>query len=243
MTVESCSILCGFDDYVFFGVEAGSECWCADTINPNATPTAVCNAPCAGNPQETCGGTWAINVYQIGSGQGPSPTPANIPGYQYMGCYSDADQRTLNGANTADQMLTEMSCVDFCEDNGYNYFGTEVGTECWCGDGISSPGQMINSGSCNQGCGGDGSELCGGNWAINIWGPTPTPTPSPTPPPATVTCTTLCTGPGDCSCGCSNGAAQVIPCAEWCCLQFVGPDNAEYDWLCGDDLSEVCIND
>ncbi|CAM9986910.1 unnamed protein product [Ectocarpus sp. 6 AP-2014] len=67
MTIEVCQAHCAGSAY--FGVQYAFECWCSGTDSVNH-PYAIhgestdCNEPCAGDASETCGGYFAMNVYQ-----------------------------------------------------------------------------------------------------------------------------------------------------------------------------------
>lgn len=53
----------------YFGVQYAEECWCSGT-DATDYPYDVhgestgCDAPCAGNSGQICGGNYAMNVYQ-----------------------------------------------------------------------------------------------------------------------------------------------------------------------------------
>ena len=56
---ELCGQLCRQLGHAIAGVEASHECTCGDTLSFPAkrAPSAECNEPCTGNPEESCGGT------------------------------------------------------------------------------------------------------------------------------------------------------------------------------------------
>ena len=69
MTVELCKDVCcnGAVKYTFYGVEAGTQCFCGlSTAQYNQwgqLDNADCHTQCAGNTGESCGGDYKINVY------------------------------------------------------------------------------------------------------------------------------------------------------------------------------------
>lgn len=72
LSVEACAALCFAKGYAWMGVENGNQCFCngAGVINGavlSARGDADCNTTCAGNPQENCGGSARLNVYQLTS--------------------------------------------------------------------------------------------------------------------------------------------------------------------------------
>ena len=74
VTIESCVQTCDSQGYKFAGVEYGGECWCSNSLNTKNSPVgeavdlSECREPCNGNQGETCGGNWAITVYQKSDG-------------------------------------------------------------------------------------------------------------------------------------------------------------------------------
>lgn len=50
----------------------GSECYCANTLASTPTSSSACSMPCSGNSAQVCGGSYAINVYRIGSSSSSS---------------------------------------------------------------------------------------------------------------------------------------------------------------------------
>ena len=66
MTAEMCVSGCQAKAYAFAGMEYGSECWCANTLNSNAPKVAdsQCNMLCPGNKREYCGAGSRLAVYK-----------------------------------------------------------------------------------------------------------------------------------------------------------------------------------
>ncbi|KAL8946355.1 MAG: hypothetical protein Q9222_007239 [Ikaeria aurantiellina] len=69
LTIERCAEFCA--GLIYFGVEAGQECYCGNKINTYAATGGedACNTPCNGNTSQICGGQGALSVYQhVGGG-------------------------------------------------------------------------------------------------------------------------------------------------------------------------------
>merc|ERR1712098_369080 len=67
MTIEMCKEHCFVkNNYKYAGVEFYNECFCGNDKPDESLlrEPEECDAPCVGNDQEICGGTWRINVYQ-----------------------------------------------------------------------------------------------------------------------------------------------------------------------------------
>lgn len=48
--------------------------------------------------------------------------------WSYVGCYTDSTSvRTLRTDSYADDSMTEVSCINFCNGKGYPYAGVEYG--------------------------------------------------------------------------------------------------------------------
>eukprot|EP01060_Flectonema_neradi_P041556 TRINITY_DN98_c0_g1_i4.p1 TRINITY_DN98_c0_g1~~TRINITY_DN98_c0_g1_i4.p1 ORF type:complete len:469 (+),score=99.64 TRINITY_DN98_c0_g1_i4:261-1667(+) len=69
MTVEMCNGLCLDRKYEYFALGTSSACSCGNNVH-NQTHALGCGSPCAGNPQQTCGGPSTSSIYTVGSGGG-----------------------------------------------------------------------------------------------------------------------------------------------------------------------------
>ncbi|KAF9819402.1 hypothetical protein IEO21_02145 [Rhodonia placenta] len=109
----------------------------------------------------------------------------SVDGWVSEGCYTDHEGlRTLLGPSSTITSMTIESCIEFCgdQDGLYVYAGVEDGQQCWCGNGIENLGEPAASSNCDMACTGDSSEICGGDYYMNIyWSRIP-----PPPPPVTV---------------------------------------------------------
>ncbi|ODO07533.1 glucan endo-1,3-alpha-glucosidase agn1 [Cryptococcus wingfieldii CBS 7118] len=66
MTVNSCLSACEDLGYKYAGVEFGEECYCSSTLASAVTyDEDQCNVVCNGDEEETCGGTWAIEIFEL----------------------------------------------------------------------------------------------------------------------------------------------------------------------------------
>ncbi|PAA46724.1 hypothetical protein BOX15_Mlig030891g1 [Macrostomum lignano] len=64
MTADVCAEDCSWNDYAYFGLKSGSECWCGNRINSIKISFNFCNRICNGNFQETCGGSSHVQIYK-----------------------------------------------------------------------------------------------------------------------------------------------------------------------------------
>ncbi|CAM9124123.1 unnamed protein product [Hapterophycus canaliculatus] len=107
MTPAMCAAYCEGED--FFGLQYGSECWCGSTDEDVFRHgSATCDYPCGGDDEQTCGGYWAVSLYEYGSA-----LPFDIPeGSRYLGCYRDHRfERALSlKLTTSNDMTYEVRC-------------------------------------------------------------------------------------------------------------------------------------
>lgn len=60
-----------------------------------------------------------------------------------------------------------QSCALECE--GYAFFGTQYGDECWCGGNETDHLQHGESELCDFKCAGDASQVCGGYFSLSVY--------------------------------------------------------------------------
>lgn len=122
---------------------------------------------CSGNSTEICGGSNALTVVNVNPNYNTlDPNAAN--GYQ--GCFVDG--QLLNATFRTGAMTVEL-CSNYCSGIGYEYSGTEYGTNCYCGASGSVPINLTPATACYSACYGNSSEDCGGNGLQSIYKNTP----------------------------------------------------------------------
>ncbi|CAM9763241.1 unnamed protein product, partial [Sphacelaria rigidula] len=138
------------------------QCFCGasgDDFDRLGESTA-CTMACSGDDSTTCGGRSAISVYFASDPEEEE--------YTYLGCFADSvvDRVLSIAASGNDAELTIDACAEACD--GYAFFGTEFGTECFCGVTSDDPDRLGDA-TCNMDCSGDASETCGGRNAISVY--------------------------------------------------------------------------
>lgn len=64
MSIEECFAFCSFKKGAkYFGVSEGNKCWCGSIWHGDELDAKSCDASCAGNDLQKCGGIDATNVY------------------------------------------------------------------------------------------------------------------------------------------------------------------------------------
>jgi hypothetical protein len=104
VSVESCLAACTQAGYKYAGVQYGQQCFCGNSYGRYGSSTS-CNMACTANAGETCGGTWANDVYATGATGGSSCTPTTCAAQgKSCGTISDGCGGTLTcGSCTSPQ--------------------------------------------------------------------------------------------------------------------------------------------
>ncbi|KAL1864253.1 hypothetical protein Daus18300_007850 [Diaporthe australafricana] len=73
MTSNKCLVLCSYNSFYYAGLQFGTECWCGNSLDPNAKPIdqSKCSIPCGGDSSETCGGSLALQLFMWDGGMAP----------------------------------------------------------------------------------------------------------------------------------------------------------------------------
>ena len=66
-TPTTCVARCDLENYVYAGVEYGNECHCGTGLVGTLTdaPLTDCDMSCTGDPDESCGGSFRIQVRSL----------------------------------------------------------------------------------------------------------------------------------------------------------------------------------
>jgi hypothetical protein len=173
-TYANCASYC--DGYQYFGVEYGGECYCADKFSSSATveqrADSECGMACTGAPTAKCGDASRITVFKSNTVFTPPGNP-EIEGYTYAGCHTDSvGERVLQDAYYFDSTMTIEKCKALCV--GTNYFGTQYGGECYCGNAFAHESQLVSESECSFVCGGNKSEYCGAGNRLSLYEKTST---------------------------------------------------------------------
>lgn len=166
MTQEVCATFCAA--YPYFGTQWGRECWCGTEPSGGAlAPSGECDYACAGDATQLCGGSRRLSLYHNAALTGPQQ-PATVGNYGFEGCVTDSQGvRTLTGDLLRSDDMTLQICANFC--GGYTYFGTEYGTECWCGNTLAAGATTVDASECSMTCSGDGDLLCGNGDRLSLY--------------------------------------------------------------------------
>lgn len=169
MTNELCADFCA--DFRYFATQFGDECYCGSHVAKatESAPLEDCDMTCAGDSLSYCGGPDRLELYMnadvVG---GETEQPAAAGDFAWYGCQTEIDGGRALGeaATTADDMTNEV-CAEFCAE--YEFFGTEYGRECYCGDEIGDESEEATAGQCNMLCAGRVLEYCGAGNRLSVY--------------------------------------------------------------------------
>ncbi|CAM9731879.1 unnamed protein product, partial [Hapterophycus canaliculatus] len=65
-------------------------------------------------------------------------------------------------------------CKASCDNQDFDYYGTQYGSECWCGSGLAYEtytlyGSKLSDSACDMQCTGDSNESCGGHLVMSVY--------------------------------------------------------------------------
>ncbi|KAK5148930.1 hypothetical protein LTR04_000305, partial [Oleoguttula sp. CCFEE 6159] len=188
MTTAMCQTYCASKSQSLAGVEYGSECYCGNALSSGsslggANCTTLNSMVCAGNSTEFCGGPARLQVFSVTvPSTGPSvPAVGAVAGdFVYAGCANEnstTPNRALSGASYSNNTVTNDQCGAYCSALNFQYFGTEYGTECYCGNSLKG-GSTLSQTGCSMACSGSLSSnspfaqynnTCGGSNRLSVW--------------------------------------------------------------------------
>ncbi|KAI1169114.1 hypothetical protein F5B18DRAFT_9053 [Nemania serpens] len=189
MTLESCMTNC--TGFYYWATEFGDECYCGNKVHASSTNVTLdeCNVVCSGDETEYCGAGDRLELYVT---TGPIPTPTGtlaikptVTPYLRIGCYDELPSRALTGGIFPSDSMTLELCASNCD--GFTYFATEYGRECYCGQSIDARSNVTDDVDCNMSCAGDETEYCGGSDRLEMYRLINPPTSTSTMPTPTVT--------------------------------------------------------
>ncbi|KDQ33034.1 glycoside hydrolase family 71 protein [Pleurotus ostreatus PC15] len=202
LSVNSCISSCSARGFVYAGTEYGKECWCGSVLASGAARAAEsdCKMTCSGQASDICGGSNRMSLYRLSSGtSSSSPAPSSSAAasstsrastsstsstatsassttsatWTYVGCVAEGttgSRRALTGPSYTRADMTPALCQSLC--TGYDYSGTENGSQGFCGNSLTNngaTGATISSTSCNTSCSGDSTQKCGGSWTLSLF--------------------------------------------------------------------------
>ncbi|KAF6258550.1 hypothetical protein COO60DRAFT_1701302 [Scenedesmus sp. NREL 46B-D3] len=190
MTVEECARRAVAGQYTVFAVQFGIECWggwdLALAQSSGRLDEDSCSVLCGGGG-DVCGAGGINSVYTLP----PPEPPADLPAYEYLGCYADdMNLRPAGGVEPAQTISRRMfrrlaqlpnmdswECARRAAAQGYTLFGMTngeafpvFGTQCWGAFNLTSVTRNGRSTACTKRCRGwPTSDMCGGDYAISLY--------------------------------------------------------------------------
>lgn len=132
------------------------------TLPTNNTVTTPTSDPTTSQPATTTSSSAPTPT-------GPTKKPVVSKDWKFQGCWTEANTgRALADKTYADDTMTLESCAEFCE--GFTYFGTEYGRECYCGNEFREGSvKAENQDDCDFLCAGDKLEYCGAGLRLELY--------------------------------------------------------------------------
>ncbi|KAM0335804.1 hypothetical protein ACHAQA_000854 [Verticillium albo-atrum] len=147
----------------------GGSCQARPTTNICTTPAVSSVVPSATSSRPPTTSTTTTVA---------SPTPSlyrrqTIGSYNLVSCWSEpSGARALSGATFAYDGMTLESCMGNC--TGFDYWGTEYGRECYCGNALQGNSAAAPLAECDMSCSGDRTQYCGGGNRLELYRTTAT---------------------------------------------------------------------
>lgn len=171
-TIEVCTQTCAAGGNTIAGLEFGTQCFCGTSLGHSSQQVieSSCYSACPGNSSEICGGSSRLSIFSNGRPFQPSApgTPQTIGGFNYTACYTEGTSgRALADKATSGNSMTLEYCASYC--TGYQYFGTEYGAECYCGNTIGAGANQTSDSECDMLCASNASEFCGSSSRLTVY--------------------------------------------------------------------------
>ncbi|KAI7324666.1 WSC-domain-containing protein [Hortaea werneckii] len=171
-TIEKCTQTCADKGYSIAGIEFGSQCFCGNALGYAATQVidSSCQTPCPGNSSEICGGGNRLSLFSNGQPvvNGQPGTPETIGAFTYLNCYTEGSSGRALGAKGSSGSFVDLDyCASYC--SGYKYFGTEYGSECYCGNTLGTGASVTLSGDCSMTCADNATQFCGAGNRLTVY--------------------------------------------------------------------------
>src|SRR5271155_590192 len=98
------------------------------------------------------------------------PLSQSYENYTYQGCMTNfASKALVQNENTNFGNLTNEKCINYCRERGYSIAGTQSGSQCFCGNTLSSTTLLIDETACATSCSGDDTQVCGDNQKLSVY--------------------------------------------------------------------------
>ncbi|PAA64531.1 hypothetical protein BOX15_Mlig005509g2, partial [Macrostomum lignano] len=160
----SCWQFCYQRGYKYFGLQAGSQCFCGNQFGRHgrAGSDSECGTACHRDASKTCGGSWRNEIFATGIERMAENAIARL------GCYQDGSVRDLQLLHEAGSATSRLACWHYCKLRGYRYFGLQAGRYCACGNSYGRHGVAPES-HCSVRCPADDRQTCGNRYKNEVF--------------------------------------------------------------------------
>lgn len=174
LTQERCTESCLESGYRYAGVGNHADtCYCGTGIKPaTAHQEGMCDVPCPGNSTQTCGGEYIMDLFYA-----PNNTKADTHGLELTGCYAYGGSNSLKNQafyNFLSGSLTKETCLLACVNRNSTWAMMQAGVNCFCGNNdmdkaVATGGNYLPMDTCNRPCGGNQTQMCGGQYVGSLY--------------------------------------------------------------------------
>jgi hypothetical protein len=120
LSQDSCRQLAVANNYNYYGVEFGTECWADFTYAYSPAPSSACTYACSGASGQFCGGFNAIQIFPT-STQTQAPT-SYVPPTQFVSPTSFATQYVQPTNNPGNKPACNTPATFYLSNSGSNAF-------------------------------------------------------------------------------------------------------------------------
>lgn len=193
---DGCNVRCGGDQNTVCGggyrinifqndalIPASSASSSASSTPVITTTSSTATPTTATTPSTTPATTTSSSSTSIRTSTTPSSTPSatsttpilsaspsTSASWESLGCTSDSSvNRVLVGSYSESGSQTPQLCMAKCQSQGYTYAGLQYGRQCYCSNTMVNPKLGVTG--CTTVCAGDKTQMCGGAYRMNIYGP------------------------------------------------------------------------
>lgn len=166
---DDCSFPCAGDKFEFCGAGSRMQLYKRGTSTPTTTTSSAADpSGTLADGTTTPTSTTTTSTSTTTSAAATPTHKATVGAYKFQGCWAEPPSgRAINAKVLGDDKMTNDMCAQFCD--GYNYFGTQYGRECYCGNALKDGAAQVALGNCSFLCPGDKLQYCGAGVRLDLY--------------------------------------------------------------------------
>ena len=178
MSLKFCETHCGVmasGPYKYFGLKAGTECWCGDSYGKHGNSNncdKTCHNGATPDNKGKCGGARELAVYSTTASATDTRegvVKADQVSWTAIGCFKDKSPGRAFDKDSLfeDSSMTYMMCAEHCQKQAKPYMALQDSNQCFCGSDVGKT--YGESTKCTKPCAGDEAAMCGGPFANQVF--------------------------------------------------------------------------